>query len=244
MLLELMMEAAERTEVTGTGQAALVVRLGVVRVAAPGWLAAGREPASQVTQVDEFAEPGRNLVGGAGLGMSASPGGSIGGGSVGGLADCPPGSDDDRCGHWREVVIGGQAAIGGAVEFLCGHDDSDTAHEARAAETDPGWTDRGWTDAGWGDPRAGVIRAGVIRAGLTAVGPAGARGDLIRVTAMAQPLSLAPAQPPSCSATVIGDDDPPFHGRVGRCEEGEVIGLDGGDRPESGQVAGFGTSAD
>ena len=79
MLLELMMEPAERTEITGAGRAVLVVGPGVVDVAALGGLAAGGEPAGQVAQVDELAEPGRYLVGRAGLRMCATTGGDISG---------------------------------------------------------------------------------------------------------------------------------------------------------------------
>ena len=83
-----MMEPAEGAEVTAAGRAVLVVRLGVVGVAALGGLAAGGEPAGQVAQVDEFAEPGRYLVGRAGLGVGASAGGGVGGGSSGRLVGC------------------------------------------------------------------------------------------------------------------------------------------------------------
>jgi hypothetical protein len=146
VLFELMMEAAERTEVTGAGGAVLVVGLGVVGVAAFGGLAAGGEPAGQVAQVDELAEPGRDLVGRAGLGMGASPGGGVGGCSSGGPAGCLPGGGDDRCGHVRGRFVWALAVVGCGGEFAGADDHGDPAQEAAGpAGTGPGWSGRrGW----------------------------------------------------------------------------------------------------
>jgi hypothetical protein len=98
MLFQLMVIPAERTEVTNTGRACLIVGLGVVGVAAPGGLAASGESAGKVPQVHELAVPGRYLVGRTGLRVGASSGRSIGGGSLGGQAGCLTGGGDDRCG--------------------------------------------------------------------------------------------------------------------------------------------------
>ena len=96
MLLELMVVSAESAEVAAAGGAVLVVRLGVVSVAPPGGLAAGRETAGQVPYRDEFSQPEWYLVGGAGQEVSAAVGGGVGrslfGCSLSGLT----GSGSDR----------------------------------------------------------------------------------------------------------------------------------------------------
>ena len=97
VLFELVMVPAQRTEVATAGRAVLVERPGVIGVASPGGLATRRKPAGQVPQAHELAEPGRHLVGRAGLGVSTSSGGGIGCGSFGCLGGCFAGSRDDRC---------------------------------------------------------------------------------------------------------------------------------------------------
>lgn len=104
VLFELVMVPAQRTEVATAGRAILIERPGVIGVASPGRLATRRKPAGQVPQAHELAEPGRHLVGRAGLGVSTSSGSSIGFSSLGCLGDCFAGSRDDRREHCPQIT--------------------------------------------------------------------------------------------------------------------------------------------
>src|SRR6266704_1345837 len=88
-----------------------MVGLGMVCVASPGRLAAGREPAGQVPQVDGFPEPDGYLVGQACLGVCTSTGGSICGDPLGCLAGSFLSGGNDRCQHRRDVVPCALAAV-------------------------------------------------------------------------------------------------------------------------------------
>src|SRR5712691_2564774 len=61
-LLELMMRAAHRADVTSAGRAAIVERHSVVQVRLPGLLPADGESACLVPRHDEFAQPIRGSV--------------------------------------------------------------------------------------------------------------------------------------------------------------------------------------
>src|SRR5712691_7944920 len=137
----------------------------MVCVASPGGLAAGREPAGQVSQVNDFAEPDGYLVGQACLGVRASTGGSICGRPLGCLPGSFLGGGDDRCQHRRDVVTCALAAVvtctpadvvictlaaadfsalaaaGFSAEVVWAHDDGDAAKEAAGlARACAGWS--------------------------------------------------------------------------------------------------------
>ena len=130
VLLELVVVATYRTEVATAGQAALVVRLGVVGITAPSRLTTSREPAGQISQVHELAEPGRNLVRRAGLGVGASTGVGVGGCPCGRLVDCLPRSGDDRGTHFRDVPICALDTRICRADFICAEDDGDAMQQA------------------------------------------------------------------------------------------------------------------
>jgi hypothetical protein len=79
VLLEYVVPTAEATEIAAAGQTTLVIGLCVIEVAAPGRLAAGREPAGQIPRRDELLEARRRPVGGSGGRVRAASGGRISG---------------------------------------------------------------------------------------------------------------------------------------------------------------------
>src|SRR5215469_12560429 len=101
VLLDLVVEPAQPAEVAGAGSAALVVRDGVVQVAPPDRLPAGREPAGPVARDDVLPQPGRWPVTRAFLPVrAASSRGPVHGGllvgSLGCQDGCPERASQDR----------------------------------------------------------------------------------------------------------------------------------------------------